>query len=385
MPLYPVTNLDLISESQSGKATAANNLFGALSSAALFGIRSIAGLVVNLYGGNLMVSNVPTAIANQQFTATNNTTTYVYSTSAGVVTATTSIPSGWPGPLAAGAIALYEIVAAAGAINIATSSCYLPSFGLVGATGAAGVTGPAGGDFFLTRKRIASAVGNNSGTINGIGFDSISFTSPTGRTLASTNLRTSTPYLATVSGSSAGSSAQIYHARALWTSGNAANVGGYNVSIRFCIENGALSSPANQRSFIGLMPNNTIGNVEPDTLTDIIGVGAKAGEANLSIIYNDSSGTATKTLLVSDDVSAVNFPARAGDNVYELRLQCAANGSTVSFTFMDCGSLKQATGVLNSNLPSSTTFLTWGLWVNNGSTAAACSLGFMQTVGESRY
>jgi hypothetical protein len=114
------TNLDLISASQAQKEVTANALFDAGSPGSAFGRRAstCSGLTWGYYGGVMGVSGTPTVIANGTKTLTASTTNYLYLTSAGVVTVTTSTPSGWPGPLSAGAIALYEIVCGA---NSATS------------------------------------------------------------------------------------------------------------------------------------------------------------------------------------------------------------------------------------------------------------------------
>jgi hypothetical protein len=159
--------------------------------------------------------------------------------------------------------------------------------------------------------------------------------------------------------------------------GNAAGRGGFLFASRFCFESAL--SPANQRSFVGLYPGGTIGNVEPDTLLNMVGVGAKAGDANLSIMHNDGAGSATMATL------GANFPARATDNIYELLLQSAANSGVITYTLTDVATGNVATGSLSSDVPANTTFLSCAHWINNGSTASAAAMGVMQFVGETRY
>jgi hypothetical protein len=380
--------LDQISESQSGKATTANALFSAMSPAALFGIKTSAtsGLQFGLYGGNMNIAGVPTAIASQTVTLTASATNYIYATAAGVVTKTTSAPTGWPGPITspAGAIALYQLVV--GTSGITSGVSYLLGTAAKGDTGLTGATGPAALDVAESRKRWWQPVGNGSSTVTVMGLAALTLTgtSLTTRTLASSSLRESIPYAAYLTAGSAGSSAQVHHQYDLWHLGSAAGRGGFTLGIRFCLE--SASSPANQRSFFGLMPAGTIGNVEPDTLLNIIGVGANAGEANFSIMHNDGSGTATKTLLEADGESpATYFPARATDNVYELTLDSVANSGIVSYSLLNCNTGDEATGTISSNLPANTLFLTVVAWVNNGSTASAAAMGLMQIAGESRY
>lgn len=373
--------LDQISESQSGKADTANALFAAVSPAALFGIKTsvTTGLTFGLYGGNMNIAGVPTAIASQTVTLSGSTTNYIYVTSAGVVTKTTSMPTGWPGPITspAGAIALYQIVT--GTATITSGTSYLLGMASKGDTGPTGADGPPALDVAESRKRWWQPVGNGSTALGIMGFSAmtLSSTSITSRTLASSSLRESIPYAAYPTGAGAGSSAQVHHPQNLWYLGNAADRGGFTVAIRFCLE--SASSPANQRSFFGMMPAGAIGNVEPDTLVNVIGIGALAGDANFSVIHNDGSGTATKVALGS------NFPARATDYVYELTLDSVANSGVVSYSLLCCDTGNEATGTISSDLPSNTTFLSVAAWINNGSTASAAAMGLMQIAGESRY
>jgi hypothetical protein len=370
--------LDQISESQAGKAATANAILSALAAGALFGVHSASGLTVVFYGGNMSIAGVPTAIADQTISLTANATNYIYATSAGVVTKTTSIPGSWPGPLAAGAIALYSFVT--GASTITSGICYLIGLGAAGGAGVTGATGATGSDFASTRKHWTQAVGGGSTTISLEGFGTATVTNAAvARTLASTSLRESIPYVGYESAAGAGSSMQVHHPQNWCYLGNATGRGGFNLAMRICMENSLIASPANQRSFFGLFTPGTIGNVEPDTIINMIGFGAKAGDANLSFIHNDGSGTATMVGLGS------SFPARATDNVYELLLQSTANSGTVTYQITDVGTGNVASGNTSSDLPSNTTFLTWVMWINNGSTASKASFGFMQIVGETRY
>lgn len=169
-----------------------------------------------------------------------------------------------------------------------------------------------------------------------------------------------------------------------WAIGAGVGRGGFKVQLRWCLE--STFSPANGRCFFGITPNtNSWLNVEPDSLTNIIGVGANAGEANLSILHNDASGTATKTTIVSDDSPSVNFPALSTDNVYDLILESVANSQIVTWQLTNVETGAFATGTISTNLPSNTTYMTPILWVNNGSTASAHALGIYRMVATSRY
>ena len=110
------TLLDTLSASDSQKEVTANELFAASSPATAFGRHDSActGLTWAYYGGKANVSGTPTAVANGTITLTDNATNYIYLSSAGAVTKTTSIPSGWPASLS-GSTPLYTVVVASGA------------------------------------------------------------------------------------------------------------------------------------------------------------------------------------------------------------------------------------------------------------------------------
>jgi hypothetical protein len=106
------SNLDNIRESQSGKATTANELFDALSPSSLFGRRASAtsDLTWGYYGGCMLVDGSLTTISNSTIALTGSATNYVEATPAGVVTKNTA-------GFTAGYIPLYTIVTASGSIT----------------------------------------------------------------------------------------------------------------------------------------------------------------------------------------------------------------------------------------------------------------------------
>lgn len=85
------SNLDLLSQSQYGKETTANELFNSGSPATLFGRRSSTALLVwHYYGGPMIVDGVLTIIANGSVTLSASATNYIEATRAGVVSKNTS-------------------------------------------------------------------------------------------------------------------------------------------------------------------------------------------------------------------------------------------------------------------------------------------------------
>lgn len=112
------TNLDLIASSQASKEVTANALFDALSPGAIFGRRAVttAALTWGYYGGSFVKADGSfITVANGTVALTASATNYVLQTD-GVVSSTTSMPSGWPTGLVSGN-AMYSVVTGASAVT----------------------------------------------------------------------------------------------------------------------------------------------------------------------------------------------------------------------------------------------------------------------------
>jgi hypothetical protein len=183
------------------------------------------------------------------------------------------------------------------------------------------------------------------------------------------NLFLSSPRLDFNSAASAGASAGVVgSALTLWR-GNAASLGGFYLVIRFGIE----TFQASCRLFAGLYSSaSAIGNVNPSTLLNLIGVGFDSGDTTLSLLSNDGSGTATKTSL------GAGFPTTGGQDLYELMLSAEPNGSEVRYRVERLNSGDVAGGVVTTDLPAAAQFLTPQLWMNNGTAAGAVSVALVQ-------
>ncbi len=119
MSLVPV--VDQISFSQAQKEVTHNLVVNAEAPAAVYGIKSLIGMTLVLYGGTIDVAGTPTIIADQTVSLTNGATNYVKASAGGAVTVVTSPPSFWPGPLASSVMALYTIVTSGGVYVPASS------------------------------------------------------------------------------------------------------------------------------------------------------------------------------------------------------------------------------------------------------------------------
>ena len=96
-----------------------------------------------------------------------------------------------------------------------------------------------------------------------------------------------------------------------------------------------------------------VGNSQPSALLNIIAFANDSGDANLQIMHNDASGTATKT-----DLGA-SFPSNrtagaAITTIYSCFLYNAPNSSNVIYRIVNKETGAVAQGTLSTNLPAST-------------------------------
>jgi hypothetical protein len=113
------TNLDTVSESDTSKATKVNLLVDAGSPSTIFGRRAstTSALTWGYYGGKYRKADGTIVTkANATIALTDAATNYLLETD-GTVSKVTAAPTDWPGPLASGAKALYQIVCSGGAVT----------------------------------------------------------------------------------------------------------------------------------------------------------------------------------------------------------------------------------------------------------------------------
>jgi hypothetical protein len=181
---------------------------------------------------------------------------------------------------------------------------------------------------------------------------------PAARALATTSLLTAQRRYAMTTGAGAGSAALIYsnnHPLPLWRQF------GFRFIARVAISDPVLVSGG--RTFFGLIGAVAFTANEPTTFVNMMGFGTTTGDANLSIMHNDSSGTATKIDLGS------SFPVNLTD-VYELMLDCEPGAATVTWRVRNVSTGAEATGTISTNLPADTVQLLIQLQRSNGATAA---------------
>lgn len=195
--------------------------------------------------------------------------------------------------------------------------------------------------------------------------------------LAANNLREQTSRAVVTSAATANSASELrYAAQQCWR-GNGAGMGGFYAVFRW----GISSAVATQRVLVGLFTSLAAiaTTQEPSTVQNGIWVGNDAADANLQLMYNDGSGTASKINLGADFVK--NQP----NAIYELVLFCKPNDTKVSYRVKRLDAAGEASGELTTDIPTNTTFLAPHFYVNNGGTAAAVILDFYRFYLETDY
>lgn len=219
----------------------------------------------------------------------------------------------------------------------------------------------------------------NATTVSNLFGGAVAFTAvgtATARNVAVTNMATRTKRLGYVSAATAGSLTSIRTATAQYTMGVSGTValGGFFVVIRFVPSDAAAVSGA--RFFCGLWSTTTAPtNVEPNTLTNCIGIAQLSTSTNLQIVYG---GSAAQTAI---DLGA-NFPANGlSTDLYELVLfNPSGVNNTVYYkvTRLNTGHVAEGTltaATPGTQLPANTTLLSIPvIWKCNN--AQALAVGF---------
>jgi len=187
-------------------------------------------------------------------------------------------------------------------------------------------------------------------------------TTATARVASSANLFMSQTRMGHSTGATAGTTIGWKNGTGLpfWR-GNAAGLGGFYAVARF----GVAQSVTNGRAFIGFKDSTTnLANGNPSAQTNIIGFGWDSGATTLSAM--SANATTSNTIDLGADITTGNT------NWYEAVIFAPPNGGNVSYQLTNLTTGNTVFGQYNqTNLPSTTTFLTWQFWGNNGASASA--------------
>lgn len=250
------------------------------------------------------------------------------------------------------------------AVTVSTGLSF--SGGTLIATGAGSSPSTLAGQFYGSGGELQRTFGTRhikfmqaagSTTLSSIGINDSIIGGSTFGALATTNLRTRMNRIRYQTSASAGTQAGV--GEDISTSSICITTGFYAL---WRWSHGLIAN-SGYRSFIGFADSDSPGNVNPSTLTSILGFGSDAGQSNYQFFHNDGSGTATAV-----DLGA-NFPAATNDVVYEGRIYVAPGGSTVYYSLQRFDSAQFVEGSVTTDLPAAGQFLRNLVWVNNGAIA----------------
>lgn len=133
------------------------------------------------------------------------------------------------------------------------------------------------------------------------------------------------------------------------------------------------SNVSGQRFFCGISKGNQFAaptNVEPSTLTDIVGVCQLSSSTNMHVVHNDASGTATTIDLGS------SYPCTDSQYNYYITIEQTTTSYivTVERVTIATGASISTTNTLSTNIPNYATGTIQLLtWISNNATAAIAS------------
>jgi hypothetical protein len=254
-----------------------------------------------------------------------------------------------------------------------------------------GQVGPSGVDYSFQSGLFANKVGY--WTANGITVATTTFGlgpmvitgTATAVALSTTNLFTRTRRLKVLSGTPAGSLTGQRLTSLILTMGSGAILtgGGFYYVVRFGISDAA--AVAGARMFVGLRNIATSPvNVEPSTLTNVIGVGHGAADTTLRIYYG---GSAAQTPI---NLGAL-FPSNTrSTDLYELALfNSPSSTNSVGYRVerLNTGDVAMGTltGAAGVALPLNTALLSNNDYRTNNATASAVGLDYVSIYYETDY
>lgn len=207
-------------------------------------------------------------------------------------------------------------------------------------------------------------------------------TALTARNVATTSLFTRMKRVGMVSTATAGTLGSMRQTTAQYTIGNGSGLGGFTYVSRF----GSTDTIAGARAFVGMTSSTAAPtNVEPNTLTNVIGICKISTSNNWQICYGGSAAQTTIDL-------GANFPANtASADMYELILYAPTNvNNSVGYRVTRLGTTYQASGTLTAatpgtQLPASTTLLAHNIWKTNNATASVVGLDMVSIYIELDY
>lgn len=257
--------------------------------------------------------------------------------------------------------------------------------------------GPSGMDAAMQPSMWRQKVGRwnppgNATTVPGVeGFAApTAVGTATARNVATTNLMTRTRRLGYVSAATAAALTGHYSTTAQFTTGNGSGLGGFFYSCRFAMSDAAAVSGA--RAFVGMTSSvAAFTNVEPNTLTNCIGVAQLSTDnTQLFLVYGGSA--AQTAIALGTDFAPYNgtvgvttgnmfdltlFCPPGSNGVVNVRLENVSNGQVYNNTITP--------GTPGTQTPANTTLLAHRAWRTNNATALAVGIDIIGIYIETDY
>lgn len=232
---------------------------------------------------------------------------------------------------------------------------------------------------FFGRNAVGAFRAHPGGTgLTGMGLTLSATGTATATAPASTNLATSTvavEFAVTTAATSAVGGFRVATAASgltMWR-GNAANLGGFTMICRF---RSMRAWPSTQRCFVGLSSLTAAPtDVQPSSLTNMMGVGHDAADTNWFIMYNDGTATATKV------DTGIARPT-ADNQLLEIIIYCKPNDTTVYFQFTELVAGTTFSTSTTTDIPASTQFLSPRGYKSVGGTSSTVGLGVVSLYTE---
>lgn len=230
---------------------------------------------------------------------------------------------------------------------------------------------PAQSAFASSQKAIVLPSAGN--VIGNVGFPGMKTGTWVSGAPATTNTRTRALRQTIPTAATAGSSVGIHYALRPLLVSNGTGRGGFWFRCIF----GFNAYTAASRFFVGVRAATAlVTNVEPSTLTGIIGFGADT--TSTTIRRYAAAGTATTP---EDTTQTIGTTDLWQATIFAL----ADTAATVNVSLLRLSDLTEYTGQLTTGIPSNTTYLAPTLWINNGANAAVSSIDLVTMYTEWRF
>lgn len=210
-------------------------------------------------------------------------------------------------------------------------------------------------------------------SVTAVGMQRTDVGSLNAATLSGSNLFTQSNRVKYTSAGTAGASCGIQPSALMFWRGNSYGLGGF-----YCVFRGGIETfQSSCRMFMGLAGQATaIGNVNPSTLLNMVGIGFDSGQTTLRLFTNDGAGVATAYDL------GTGFPTTGSQDLYELILSAEPSASVIRYRVERLNGANVVEGSLSSDLPTNSQFLAPHFWLNNGTSSGAVELAFAWFYGE---